>query len=126
MGIGRVAFDVALPRALGWYVLVALLTAAATFAVGATITAISPTTRAAQAVAMVVGFPLMFTAGLWFPVQSMSGWLHYVVTMTPLGAATEALNAAQLGQAPQLADIAVVLGWTAVLMLVAVRLFRWE
>lgn len=75
---------------------------------------------------MVVGFPLMFTAGLWFPVQSMSGWLHYVVTMTPLGAATEALNAAQLGQAPQLADIAVVLGWTAVLMLVAVRLFRWE
>ena len=71
-------------------------------------------------------FPMMFTAGLWLPVQAMSDWLQDIVTATPLGAAAEVLDAAHAGQSPELVDIAVMLGWTGVLALVAVRLFRWE
>lgn len=126
LGVGRVAFDVELPRSLPWFTLVGLLTAAAAFAIGATITAVSPTTRVAQTLSTAVAFPSMFTAGLWFPVQAMGGWLHAVVTATPLGAAAEALNDALLGNAPDLADVAVMLGWTGLLALVAVRFFRWE
>ena len=126
LGVGRVAFDVSLPESLGWYALGVLLTAAATFAIGAAITAVSPTTRIAQTISTVVAFPSMFTAGLWFPVQAMSGWLHTVVTATPLGAAAEALGDALIGRAPDLADVAVMLGWTAVLAMVAVRTFRWD
>lgn len=126
VGVGRLAFDVPLPTSLSWYVLVSLLTATATFAIGAAITAVSPTTRVAQAVSMIVAFPAMFTAGLWLPVQAMSGWLHAIVVATPLGAGAEALNDALVGQTPDVVDIAVVLGWTAVLALVAVRTFRWE
>lgn len=124
--VGRLAYDVALPESLPWYAVGVLLTAAAAFAIGAAITAVSPTTRAAQAISMVVAFPMMFTAGVWLPVQAMSGWVHDLVTATPLGAAAEALHAAQLGNAPGLTEIAVILGWTVVLGLVAVRLFRWE
>lgn len=126
VGVGRLAFDVPLPTSLSWYVLISLLTATATFAIGAAITAVSPTTRVAQAVSMIVAFPAMFTAGLWLPVQAMSGWLHMIVVATPLGAGAEALNDALVGQTPDVVDIAVVLGWTAVLALVAVRAFRWE
>lgn len=124
--VGRVALDVPLPQSVPWYLLVSLLTATATFAMGAAITAVSPTTRIAQALSMVVAFPAMFTAGLWLPVQAMQGWLHTIVVATPLGAGSEALNDALLGRAPELVDIAVMLGWTAVLALLAVRTFRWE
>lgn len=123
---GRVVYDVALPESLPWYALGVLLTAAAAFAIGAAITAVSGTMRTAQAVSMVVAFPMMFTAGLWLPVQAMNGWLYDVVTATPLGAASEVLDAAHGGGTPALADVAVMLGWTGVLALVAVRLFRWE
>lgn len=75
---------------------------------------------------MIVFFPLMFTAGVYSPVPAMRGWLHDVVTATPLGAGAEALNDALLGRSPDLADLAVMGGWTAVLALVAVRAFRWE
>ena len=68
----------------------------------------------------------MFSSGLWFPVQSMGGWLRDVVVLTPLGAGAEALNDALQGLRPDLLDLAVMGGWTVVLSLVAVRLFRWE
>lgn len=126
LGVGRVVYDVALPESLGWYGVGILLTAATTFAIGAAITAASPTTRVAQAMSTVVAFPAMFTAGLWFPVQAMTGWLHATVTATPLGAAAEVLNDALLGTAPGLADIAVILGWTGLLAILAVRFFRWD
>lgn len=126
ISVGRLVFDVALPASLPWYALGAVLTASATFAIGAAITAVSPTTRIAQTVSTVVAFPSMFTAGLWFPVQAMSGWLHTVVTASPLGAAAEVLGDALLGKAPDLVDVAVMLGWTGLLALMAVRFFRWD
>jgi ABC-2 type transport system permease protein len=56
----------------------------------------------------------------------MTGWLHAVVVATPLGAAAEALNDSLAGRTPDLVDLAVMVGWTLVLSLVAVRSFRWE
>lgn len=126
LGAGRLFFDVALPQSLPWFVVAGLLTALAAFAIGAAITAVSPTTRVAQALSMVVAFPMMFTAGVWLPVQAMSGWLHTIVVATPLGAGAEALNDALLGRAPEVLDLAVMLGWTGALALVAVRFFRWD
>lgn len=61
-----------------------------------------------------------------FPVQTMSGLLRDVVVLTPLGAAAEALNDSLLGRAPDVIDLEVMAGWTAVLALVAVSTFRWE
>ena len=90
------------------------------------ITSVSSSSRVVQTVGTIVFFPMMFTSGVWVPVQTMPGWLHTVVVSTPLGAAAEALNDALHGTTPDLADLAVMGGWAAVLSLVAVRLFRWE
>ncbi|WP_210648844.1 ABC transporter permease [Nocardioides sp. SYSU D00065] len=126
LGTARVLHDVPLPGAVGWYAVALVLTTAAAFSVGAVVTAVSASARVVQTVGTVVIFPLMFTSGVWMPVQTMSGWLRDVVVATPLGAASEALNDALHGLRPDLVDLAVVTGWAAVLSLVAVRLFRWE
>lgn len=126
LGMARVVYDVPLPEAPGWYLVNLLLATAASCAIGSVVTSVARTTRAAQTVGMVIFFPLMFTAGVYSPVPAMSGWLHDVVTLTPLGAAAEALNDSLLGRDPDLVDLAVMGGWTIALALVAVRAFRWE
>lgn len=126
LGTARALYDVRLPGSVGWYALALVLGTAAAFSIGAVITAVSSSTRVVQTVGTIVFFPMMFTSGVWMPVQTMQGWLHDVVVATPLGAAAEALNDALQGIAPDLADLAVMGGWTVVLSLVAVRLFRWE
>ena len=108
------------------YVTCLVLAAAATFSVGAVITAVARTSRVAQTVGMIVFFPSMFTAGVYVPVQAMSGRLHDIVVLTPLGAAAEALNDTMVGRNPDLADVLVVVAWTVVLSLLAVRWFRWQ
>lgn len=124
--VARLAYDVALPAAIGWYTLSLLFAIAATFSIGAVLTAVVRTTRALQIVGSIVFFPMMFTAGVWIPVQAMADWLRDIVVLTPLGAASEALNDSFAGHAPALTDLAVTVGWTVVLALIAVRTFRWE
>lgn len=126
LGTARLLHGVPLPTSLGWWAMSFALATAAAFSIGAVIMAMCSSTRVVQTVGTVVLFPVMFTAGVWVPVQGMTGWLHDVVVLTPLGAAAEALNDSLVGRAPDLADLAVVVAWTAVLSLVAVRTFRWE
>jgi ABC-2 type transport system permease protein len=126
LGVARFVHDVPLPGDVAWYAVCIVLATLAAFSIGAVITAVSPSTRIVQTVGTVALFPMMFTAGVWLPVQGMTGWLHAVVVATPLGAAAEALNDSLVGHTPDLVDLAVMVGWTVVLSLVAVRSFRWE
>lgn len=126
LGVARLVHDVPLPGSVTWYAVCIVLATLSAFSIGAVITAVSSSTRVAQTVGTVALFPMMFTAGVWLPVQGMTGWLHDVVVLTPLGAAAEALNDALQGFRPDLADLAVTGAWTLVLSLVAVRTFRWE
>lgn len=124
--VGRVVFGTPLPEAPVAYVLAVLLALVASFSMGAVITAVSPNNRVGTVVGMLFFFPSMFTAGVWTPVQAMGGLLRDIVVLTPLGAASEALNAAQLGRFPSAADLLVVAAWTVVLAAISVRTFRWE
>lgn len=126
LGTARLAYDVPLPANLLGYVGCAVLATAATFSIGAVITAVSSTARVVQTVGTIVFFPLMFTAGVWITVQQMTGWLHDVVVLTPLGAASETLADTLTGAGPDPVDVLVLVAWTVVLSLVAVRGFRWE
>jgi ABC-2 type transport system permease protein len=124
--VGRIVFDAPLPQAPAAYVLTFLLALAAMLSVGAVVTALAPNPAVGNVLAMAVMFSFMFTAGVWLPVQAMPESLATVVMYTPMGAATEALNQATVGDFPDLVHLAVMVGWTAVLSLVAVRTFRWE
>jgi ABC-2 type transport system permease protein len=124
--VGRLLFGTPLPQAPGWYVLAYALALLAAFGLGAIVTAIAPNARVGTAIGMVVFFPSMFTAGVWFPVQGMAGMLQQVVELTPMGAASQALYQAMAGGAPDLQHLLVMAAWIVLTFGIASRTFRWE
>jgi ABC-2 type transport system permease protein len=126
IAVGRLVFGTPLPGSWLGYLLASLLALSASFSTGAVVTALAPNGRVGTAIATIVFFPSMFTAGVWVPVQALGGWLRDAVGLTPLGAASEALNDAMLGDFPDPRHLLVVAAWTLVLSAVSVRTFRWE
>jgi len=124
--IGRLAFDVPLPRQTFGYALALLLMAAAALALGALVSALAPTAKIATAIGTAVFFPSVFLAGLWLPVQSMPNVLHHIAVLTPFGAAARALDQASAGDWPAWSHLGVLAVWTVVLSAAATRWFRWE
>ncbi|MFD3532929.1 ABC transporter permease [Streptomyces sp. NPDC058664] len=124
--VGRLAFGVALPENPPGYALALLLAVAAGLSLGAAVCAVSRTQKIATAVGSAVFFPMMFTAGVWVPVQAMPDTLRGIVQLTPFGAASQALDAAASGGWPGWAALGAMALWTAVLTAASVRWFRWE
>ncbi|WP_326699933.1 ABC transporter permease [Streptomyces sp. NBC_01754] len=126
MAAGRIAFGVRLPGQIAGYVLALLLAVACALALGATICALSRTTKVSAAVGSVAYLVMMFTAGVWVPVQTMPDLLRRIVEFTPFGAASQALDQAARGDWPGWAHLAVMVVWTVLLGAASTRLFRWE
>ncbi|WP_430478207.1 ABC transporter permease [Streptomyces sp. P11-1] len=124
--VGRIAYGVELPGHLPGYLLALLLAVTVVLAMGATICALSRTTKAATAVGSVAYLAMMFTAGVWVPVQVMPDTLRRIVQATPFGSASQALDQAASGTWPSWAYLGVVALWTVVLGSAAARLFRWQ
>ncbi|MFD0414445.1 ABC transporter permease [Streptomyces sp. NPDC127108] len=126
LAVGRAVFDVPLPRQIFGYAVALVLATASALALGALVSALSRTSKAATAVGSAVFFPMMFSAGVWLPVQAMPDTLAQVVEALPFGAAAEALNQAAAGDWPGPAHLGVLVLWTAALTAAAARWFRWE
>jgi ABC-2 type transport system permease protein len=126
MAVGRLVYDVALPKQLFGYALALVLATLSALATGATIAALSRTTKITTAIGSAVFFPAMFTVGVWFPVQVMPDTLQRIVELTPFGAASQALNEAAAGDWPSWSHLGVTALWTVVLVGAAARWFRWE
>ncbi|MFI9605332.1 ABC transporter permease [Streptomyces sp. NPDC004069] len=124
--VGRLAFDVTLPRQPFGYLVALLLAVFAALALGAVVSALSRTTRIAGAVGSAALFPMMFCAGVWLPVQAMPDVLARIVGYTPFGAAAQALNQAAAGHWPGWSHLGVTAGWAVLLTAAASRWFRWE
>ncbi|WP_406454439.1 ABC transporter permease [Streptomyces sp. NBC_01622] len=124
--VGRLAFDVRLPKQPYGYLLALLLAILAALALGAVVSALSRTTKIAGAVGSAVFFPMMFCAGVWIPVNSMPDVMARIVGCTPFGAAAEALNRAAAGHWPGWTHLGVLVAWTVLLTAGASRWFRWE
>lgn len=126
MAVGRIAFDVRLPGQPVGYLLALLQAAASVLSLGAVVSALSATTKVSAAVGSVVYLAMMFTAGVWVPVQAMPDTLRRIVQCTPFGAASQALDRAASGGWPSWAHLGVMALWTALLAAAATRWFRWE
>ncbi|MER6346560.1 ABC transporter permease [Streptomyces sp. NPDC001595] len=126
MAVGRIVFDVALPRHLPGWLTAFVLATVATLALGGTVSAVSRTTKITQAVGSAVFFPAMFTSGVWLPVSTMPEAIRRVVDLTPLGAAAQSLDAAAAGDWPGWAHLGIMALWAVVLTAAAGRWFKWE
>ncbi|HEY0448602.1 ABC transporter permease [Actinophytocola sp.] len=124
--IGRVGFDVALPKQVPAYALVYLLCVLSMLTMGLLVASLAPSGRGAGAIGSVLFFPVLFFAGLWVPRAGMSEVLRRISDFTPLGAGVQSLQDAAAGHWPQLLHVAVMLGWTLLAGGLAARYFRWE
>ena len=124
--VGRLAFDVRLPKQAAGYALALILAAAAALALGALVSALARTAKIATAIGSAVFFPSMFCAGVWLPVQSMPHVLRTIVELTPFGAAARAMGQAAIGAWPSWSYLGVLAAWAVILTVAAARWFRWE
>ncbi|MDC0772706.1 ABC transporter permease [Streptomyces sp. HD] len=124
--VGRLAFDVRLPKQLFGYALALVMAVLVALALGSVVSALSRTTKIAGAIGSAVFFPSMFCAGVWAPVQTMPDVLARIVGYTPFGAAAEALNRAAAGHWPSWSHLGVLAVWILLLTGAASRWFRWE
>jgi len=124
--VGRTAYGVPLPEQLPGFSLALLLAVAAALTLGAMICALSRTTKAATAVGTGAYLVMMFSAGVWLPVQTMPDILRRIVEITPFGAASQALEQAASGSWPGWIHLGILALWTVVTGVAASRVFRWQ
>jgi ABC-2 type transport system permease protein len=124
--VARFAYGVSVPRQFGGFVVAALLVAVAMLCIGLFVAAVGKTGRIAQIIGAILFYPLIFFAGLWLPIPSMPAVLQHISHATPLGAAWESFQNAELGRFPGALPLLTIVAWAVVFGLAAWRLFRWE
>ncbi|MDO5535024.1 MAG: ABC transporter permease [Propionibacteriaceae bacterium] len=117
---------VGLPDHLGWFALAGVLTLLAFLALGTVLAAVVPSPQVAAGLGNVVAALMWFSAGLWLPRQFFPDWLVTLTNLIPGGAAATAMTDATLGVQPSWQPFVVLVAWTVLGALVAVRTFRWE
>jgi ABC-2 type transport system permease protein len=125
VGIGRLAFGVALPANPLAFLVAFILCAVALFGFGMVLSSIG-TSKTAQGLGSTLFFPMMFFAGLWVPREGMPEALRKVGDFTPLGSGVQALQDASTGHWPQLLNVVVLLAYGIGAWIVASRMFRWS
>ncbi|RLP91794.1 ABC transporter permease [Micromonospora sp. BL4] len=124
IGVGRLAFDVPLPRRPLGFALALVLGTAALLALGLLVAAVARTTKSAQALAVPLFMAVMFFGGVYLPRFLLPDFLVRIGDYTPPG--VQALLDAWTGTSPHplhlgiMAVVAVAAGATAA------KLFRWE
>jgi ABC-2 type transport system permease protein len=122
---GQLVFGLVRPEQVGVVVLSFVLGLASMFAVGTLIAARVPRASTASAVSMPVYFPMLLLAGMWTPGPIMPEVLRVIGRFTPLGAASQAMTIGWFEEGFPLVQVVVMVLWTAVLLPLGIRLFRW-
>ena len=124
--VARFAYGVTVPRQFGGFVVAELFVAAAMLCIGLFVASVGKTGRIAQVIGAILFYPLIFFAGLWLPIPSMPTVLQHISHPTPLGAAWESFQNAELGRFPGALPLLTMAAWAVLFGLAAWRLFRWE
>ncbi len=126
--VGRLAYHVRYDGNLFAIGLGFTLSALSIFALGYLLAGISPTPRFAQAVGMVLAFPMMFLSGATIPLQVMPESVQRLAQWIPLTYVVELMQGLWFGDPWRDLGkpIAVLIAVGLVSGAVAARTFRWE
>ncbi len=129
VGLAAALFGLTLRGA--WWMSVPLLVAGtlAFMALGLLAGALARTTEGAVNLANFVVLPMAFLSGSFFPLDAAPGWLQTVSQLLPLRHLNDGMLDVLVrgqGAGAALAPMGILLAFTAVLTLLAARLFRWE
>ena len=126
LAVARIGYGVFLPREVAGFIVAALLAAGALICLGLFIAAVSPSAQAAQAIGTILFFPLMFFAGLFFPIPVMPSFLRHLSHASPERGGVQALQDAWLGHWPHPLQLLTLAAYLVVCGIAAARLFRWK
>ena len=110
-------------------VVLALLGAGAFITIGFFVAAIAKNVESAAALGQVIGTPMMFLAGIFFPMDNAPAWIQPVVKAMPLKYLADALRAVIInGNGLWFVhwDIVILAAVAIAFMVASVRFFRWE
>ena len=97
--------------------------------IGLLVGAVSRTQQAATSIANLIILPMAFLGGAFIPLEFAPNWIQKVSYFMPLRylvIGMQNVMARGLGPASALPAIAILLGFSAVLTVIAVRVFRWD
>jgi ABC-2 type transport system permease protein len=128
--IGRLLYDVEIPWDHLPAVLVTLAIGAASFCcLGIALTAVIPSEDAAPAITNIAVLPLYFLSGVFIPETEIPDGVLQVADLFPIRQFFEAFfaawNPATTGSGFEWGHLAVVAGWGALGLVLAIRFFRW-
>lgn len=123
---GGLVFDVPLPPSLLGFVLTLVLGTSCLFTLGLLVAAVVPTATSANAVAMLLFFPMLLLGGFFVPREALPAIVGKIGDFTPMGSVLQALRDSWSGDFPSLLNLGVLAVLTVVFGLLAARLFRWE
>lgn len=129
IGLAAAAFGMRLTGY--WWLAIPLLVAGTLsfMSLGLLAGALARTPEGAVNLANFVVLPMAFLSGSFFPLDGAPGWLALISRLMPLRHLNEAmLDVMVRGEGPAaiVVPLAILLGFAAVVGLVAVRLFRWD
>ena len=126
---GKLLYDLHISANWPGMALFVVLGAVVFLGLGFAVSGIAPTDEAVPALVQVVSFPMMFLAGVFWPIETFPSFIQPVSRVLPLTFLADGLRQTMVSGAalnPLWLDYLVLLGWLAVAAVLAVRFFKWE
>lgn len=95
--------------------------------IGFMVASVSKTTDSAQGMSVAVTIPMMFLAGVFFPIDQLPKWLYSIVQYLPLAPLLRMIREIGLEDTSPFTNptnIYIVLGWIFVMLLISIWKFR--
>ena len=128
VGVGAYAFDVQIAGNLLVIGALIVVGSMSFIALGYVVASFARTEEAANGMASIVQFPLMFLSGTFFPIEAMPPALQTVARALPLTYLSDGLRQAMVGGtpfSPLWVCFAVLIGFLVICFLISARFFRW-
>ena len=129
LAFGRLVFGIHISSTAWAAIPVALAGCLCFLAMGFAIGSVVSNPETGDAVSNVITNPMMFLSGVFFPVAAMPAFVQSIARVLPLYYMANGLRDTTvrgLSITHVVPDIAVLLGVTAILSVIALRSFRWE
>jgi ABC-2 type transport system permease protein len=129
LGVGKALYGIHISAHWPGMIAFVLLGGLVFLCMGFAVSGLAPTEESVPALVQVVSFPMMFLAGVFWPIENFPSFIQPISRVLPLTFLGDGLRQTMVGGAalnPLWVDYVVLLGWTAVSLVLAVRLFKWE
>lgn len=129
IGMALLLFDLQIDGNLMAVLVMVMLGSLAFISLGFVISSFARNQEAADALANAISFPMLFLAGVFFPVDAAPSWLQPITKLMPLRYLADGMREIMVNGATipdEWFNVLVMVGTAIVGLILSVRLFRWE